>query len=69
MKYICKICGEEFEMNEDYEDFDAWFEEEGEEELWGHLQDAHEEEFDEAQNLDTPYMLEEYFELIEDEEE
>lgn len=55
--YRCLLCGKEFCCEDDY-DFDCNVEEE----LWGHIQMEHEEEFEECQDWDTPYMVEEYFE-------
>ena len=57
MKWRCKYCDEVFESKDDYE-----FESETEEELWGHIQLTHEDVFEEVQDLDTPYMLEECYE-------
>jgi hypothetical protein len=37
-----------------------------EELIWGHIQLEHEEIFEDVQNLDTPYMLEECFEELEE---
>lgn len=59
--YRCTLCGETFYCESD-DDFDAYVEEE----LWSHLQTEHEEEFEECQDLDTPYMIEEYFEREDD---
>lgn len=54
-KYKCVHCGELFEFDaDDNDDYD--------EVLWGHIQMEHEEIFEDVQNLDTPYMLEECFE-------
>lgn len=50
--YKCNYCEETFE------DFD-------EQTLWGHIQMEHEDVFEEVQNLDTPYMLEECYECEE----
>lgn len=58
--YICKLCGEVFHC-ENERDFDSNVEEE----LWGHLQTDHEEEFEECQDWDTPYMIDEYFDVEE----
>ena len=55
--YVCKLCGEVVGTYDEYE-----FDEYGEQELWGHIQMDHEEEFEECQDWDTPYMLEEYYE-------
>ena len=52
----CNICGALFDIDEDFFD-------DAEEILWGHVQLAHEDIFDECQNWETPWMLEEYFEL------
>ena len=57
--YKCKLCGATFEnyTNEEFEEY-------GEEELWGHIQMQHEDIFEECQDLDTPTMLEEYYEMF-----
>lgn len=54
-KWICVHCNMEFE--EDNEEFEDCLEEE----LWGHIQSMHEVIFEEVQELDTPYMLEECY--------
>ena len=51
----CELCGHEIEV----EEFD-----EVEELLWEHIQMDHEEEFEEAQDLETPYMIAGYYECI-----
>ena len=61
--YVCKYCGEAFECLED-EDFDEWFDEFGEEMLWGHLQYNHEKVFDAIEEYETPFMLEECYDEI-----
>lgn len=60
VKYECKICGALFECAED-EPFDDWFEEYGEETLWGHIQNDHPDVFEEVQNDETPFMLEQCY--------
>lgn len=55
--FRCSICGAEFECESD-EDFDDYVEQE----LWGHIQMNHEEEFEECQDWETPDMIEEYYE-------
>lgn len=57
--FTCKECSEEF-VAED-EDHD-WFYAYGEEDLWGHLQLEHPEIFEEFQTLETPDMLEMFYE-------
>ena len=57
--YKCKACGQTFV--EDKEDA-AWFSDYGEESLWGHLQLEHPDIFVECRDLETPFMLEEYYE-------
>ena len=59
--YKCKCCG--LMIEEDIEN-PNWFEDCGEEEIWGHLQMSHEEVFEECQDWDTPTMLEEYYERV-----
>lgn len=49
--YCCKLCGDSFSYDE--------------EALWGHLQMCHEAVFEEEQNLETPDMLEIYYDRIE----
>ncbi len=48
MAYVCKCCGEIITDDE--------------QELWGHIQMEHEDVFDEVQDSDTPWMLEECYE-------
>lgn len=59
--YKCTLCGEEF-----YCESDNSFDEYVEEEVWGHIQMTHEEEFEECQDWDTPTMIEEYYEREDD---
>lgn len=59
--YKCIICGEEFYCEDD-EDFECNVEEE----LWGHLQMEHEEEFEKVEDWETPYMLKAYYEREDD---
>lgn len=49
MTWKCRFCGEIIESEEDVNI---------EEQLWGHIQMKHEEEFEMVQDLDTPCMLE-----------
>lgn len=56
LMYKCKICDEIISFNEN--EFDSL----GEEELWGHIQINHKDKFEEVQNLETPYMIEECYE-------
>ena len=52
--YQCKACGEVIPFDEiDWE-----------EDLWGHLQMNHEDIFEECQDWETPYMVEEYYEPV-----
>lgn len=60
-KYVCKYCGCVIEEDPEYPN--GWFESEGEEELWGHIQMNHEDIFEECQDWDTPTMLEECYEI------
>ena len=48
MMLQCKYCS-------------ASFEEYDEEDLWGHIQMSHEEIFEEVQDWETPYMIEECY--------
>ena len=50
--FKCKFCGEIFGPYSK-----RAFNENGEEELWGHIQMNHEKVFEEHQNLETPDML------------
>lgn len=50
--YKCKFCGTIFGPYTK-----TTFHENGEEELWGHIQMNHEDVFEENQNLETPDML------------
>lgn len=57
LQYKCKLCnctihGEATGLDDD---------EFPEEDLWGHIQIAHAEVFEECQNWETPCMLEEYY--------
>ena len=54
--YKCKACGSEFEEIDD-EDY-SWFEDFGEEALWGHIQLDHPDIFEDCRDLETPDMLE-----------
>lgn len=51
--YKCKFCSATFGPYTKIA-----FDEDGEEELWGHIQINHEEIFEEVQNLATPDMIE-----------
>ena len=51
--YKCKFCGEIFGPYTK-----VTFHQDGEEELWGHIQMNHDEVFEEIQNLATPDMIE-----------
>lgn len=59
--YVCKYCGQTFGPYTDKE-FDNY----GEEELWGHIQLEHEKEFEKVEDLDTPIMIEECYEVKEE---
>lgn len=48
--YVCQFCGEVIE--------------EGEAQLWGHIQMAHPEAFKDLQDLDTPSMMEECYQQL-----
>lgn len=54
--YKCKTCGKTIELYSC--DFDCF----GEEVLWGHIQLEHEDVFEEVQDLETPFMIEECYE-------
>ena len=55
----CKFCGVTVVANSS-EEFDT----STEEELWGHIQSTHPDEFEEAQDWETDTMLEECYERI-----
>lgn len=59
--FTCKLCGRKF-YYENEDDVEYY----GDEELWGHIQTNHEEEFEECQDWATPEMIEEYFEREDD---
>ena len=51
-RFKCKYCG-----------FSCWdVDNDIEEELWGHIQMEHEDKFEEVQDWETPYMIEECYE-------
>lgn len=59
--FICKECSKEFVAeDDDHEWFYTW----GEEDLWGHLQMEHPEIFEENQTLETPDMVEIFYEHV-----
>lgn len=58
--YTCKLCGEEFEC----ENEDA-FEDYVEADLWEHLEGEHEEKHEECEWFDTDKMIEECFDVRE----
>lgn len=58
MKYYCKHCGE---MVVDTNNGDSIHLRDWEEELWGHIQMEHEDKFEEVQDFETPYMIEECY--------
>lgn len=51
MSYECKHCGDIICVDED--DYD--------EILWGHIQMCHHDVFEEVQDFETPYMIEECY--------
>ena len=57
--YVCIEDGEKFLVADEY-----WFEDYGEEELWGHIQSNHPECFEECQDWDTPTMLDVFYETV-----
>ena len=65
MTYECKHCGKLIEFEEDEFDCGGRYHPDGEEMLWAHLQFDHEEIFVDAQNLETPYMIELHYILKE----
>ena len=54
--FVCKFCGCTFDKVDD-EDIDEL--------LWGHIQMRHEDVFDEVQDWETPYMIEECYDVEE----
>lgn len=66
MIYKCKHCGEL--LGFDKEDFDCGgtYHPDGEELLWGHLQLDHPDIFERDVDLETPYMIEENYILMEE---
>lgn len=62
MKYKCKTCGQEIEFADDEFDCGGYYHPDGEELLWGHIQLEHEDKFEEVQDLETPFMIEECYE-------
>ena len=66
MTYKCNHCGEYIEFDE--EDFDCGgaFHPDGEEMLWGHIQLEHPDIFGRDRNLETPFMIEEDYILMEE---
>ena len=68
LKYKCEYCGVIIEFPEDEFDCDGFYHPDGEEQLWGHIQEEHEEIFAEVQSLETPFMIEECYEEIKEKE-
>ena len=62
--YKCKCCGVEIEFDKDDFDLGGYSHPDGEELLWGHLQLDHEDLYDECQNWETPFMIEEYYDEV-----
>ena len=59
--YTCKICGETFHCeNDDY------FYDYVENDLWDHLKEEHESEYEECQGCDTQFMIEGFYEREDD---
>ena len=54
--FVCKFCGLKIDRVED-EDIDEL--------LWGHIQMRHEDVFDEVQDWEMPYMIEECYDVEE----
>ena len=65
MEYVCNICGAVIEFDEDEFDLGGSSHPDGEEMLWGHIQMWHEDVYDNVQNLETPFMIEERYSLCE----
>lgn len=66
MIYKCVHCGELLSF--DKEDFDCGgsYHPDGEELLWTHLQFDHPDIFETEQDLETPFMIEDNYELEEE---
>ena len=54
--FLCKFCGESF-----HSENTLYFDEYGEEEIWRHLQNVHEEVFEEYVDFETPDMIDECY--------
>ena len=64
--FICRKCGAEFEFDADDFDCGGEFHPDGEEVLWDHLQLSHPDLFEEVRDFETPDMIEECYEEVED---
>ena len=62
--YKCKICGREVEFAANEFDGSGHYHPDGEELLWDHIQTNHEDKFEEVQDWETPFMIEEYYEEV-----
>lgn len=60
-KYKCRICKKIIGIYDKYE-----FYEDGEEELWNHLGWHHPRKHNDCEDLDTPYMIEECYDVTEE---
>ena len=66
VSYVCRCCGQEFVFDQDDVCGDGSFHPDGEELLWGHIQNDHPDVFNAVCDLETPYMIEECYEEVED---
>lgn len=64
MRYKCKTCGYEIEFAREEFNGDGHYHPDGEEMLWGHIQMQHEDKFEEVQDWETPFMIEECYEEV-----
>lgn len=62
--YKCKICGQEIRFSADEFDCGGSYHPDGEELLWEHIQMNHEDKFEEVQDWETPFMIEECYEEV-----
>ena len=62
MRYKCKTCGYEIVFAREEFNGDGRYHPDGEELLWGHIQLEHKDKFEEVQDWETPFMIEECYE-------
>lgn len=66
-KYKCKYCGVIIEFPENEFDCGGYSHPDGEELLWAHIQEEHDEIFEEIQDFETPFMIEDCYTEIKEE--